>query len=79
MRRAADLVVGVAEPERDPWERLDEAFRMLNCYDLSEECRRWTDACQEAMVRAGLDPQWVKADYDNIDELLLGELGPAPD
>jgi hypothetical protein len=60
------------------WERLDKGHELLCVYDKSEECRRLTDACQKAMVDAGVCPQWVEADYGNIDELLLGELGPMP-
>ncbi len=32
----------------------------------------------EAMIAAGVEPQWVEADFDNIDDLLLGRLGPPP-
>jgi hypothetical protein len=30
------------------------------------------------MIAAGVDAKWVEADYDNIDELLTGKLGPVP-
>jgi hypothetical protein len=30
------------------------------------------------MVRAGVGAAWVRADYDNIGELMLGTLGPPP-
>ncbi len=30
------------------------------------------------MVAAGVPEKWVEADYTNIDELLLGKLGPVP-
>ena len=74
-----DLVLGRAEAERPLWDRLEKAFEILNCYDLSEENRRLCDACMKAMVAAGVEPDWAEADYDNIDELLQGELGPAPE
>jgi hypothetical protein len=30
------------------------------------------------MIAAGVDADWVRAGYDNMDELLLGDLGPTP-
>jgi hypothetical protein len=46
--------------------------------DLPAEAKPMWEACTKAMIAAGVDPQWVEADYANIDELLLGELGPMP-
>jgi len=76
--RVVDLVVGKAGEAMTVWQRLTRACEMLCVYDKSEECRRLEDACARAMVAAGVDAQWVEADYANIDELLLGELGPVP-
>ncbi len=78
LQHVVDLAVGKAGGGLAVWERLDKAFETLCCYDRSEECRRLDDACAEAMIAAGVDPQWVKADYDNVEELLMGELGPIP-
>ncbi|MHC4591291.1 MAG: DUF4037 domain-containing protein [Planctomycetota bacterium] len=78
LRHVVDLALGMAGKDLGVWERLDKAHELLCVYDKSEECRRLTDACQKAMVGAGVCPQWVEADYGNIDELLLGELGPMP-
>ncbi len=78
LQRYVDLVVGRADGGENPWTRLDQVFTHLFCDDLSEEARRLTTACGERMIAAGVDPDWVDADYANIDELLLGELGPAP-
>ena len=64
--RPVDLVLGKAEPDRELWQRLEEAFEILNCYDLSEENRILHDAFANAMVSAGVEPDWVEADYDNI-------------
>ncbi len=30
------------------------------------------------MIEAGVESDWAEADYDNIDELLTGKLGPVP-
>jgi len=79
LQRAVDLVVGKEKSERELWERLEQAFEILTCYDVSEENRKIDDACAEALKAAGVCANWVEADYDNIDELLLGELGTAPD
>lgn len=75
-RDMVESVVGHQEPVADVWERLDSVFKRLCCYDLSEDARRLQDACDAAMIAAGVDPDWVNADYQNIDELLQGELGP---
>ena len=79
LQKGVDLVLGRTWGERPLWDRLEEGFRILACYDQSEENRQLCDAFEEAMRSAGVPADWVEADYDNIDELLLGELGPAPD
>lgn len=73
-----DLVVGKGMADLPVWDRLHRACELLCVSDKSEECRRLEDACAQAMVAAGVDAKWVEADYQNIDELLLGELGPMP-
>ncbi|NIN06998.1 MAG: hypothetical protein GTO43_11735, partial [Armatimonadetes bacterium] len=75
LRQTVDLVVGKAEPQLSPWERLDRAFDVL-CADMPEDPLE--KAGYEAMIAAGVEPQWVEADFDNIDDLLLGRLGPPP-
>jgi len=75
--RIGDLIVGRSGPAH-PWQRLDEAFRLLENADLSPEAQELWEACAEAMIAMGLDPQWVEAGYDNIDQLLSGDLGPPP-
>ena len=71
LKQAVELVVGSTKPELGPWERLDQAFSLLMCGELEQ-------ACHEAMVAAGVDPLWAEADFDNIEELLNGSLGPVP-
>ena len=61
------------------WQRLEKAFQTLCCSETSAECRRLEQACAKAMIDAGVDPKWVEADYNNIDELLLGKLGTQGD
>jgi hypothetical protein len=78
VRRAVDLVVGKEAPEQSVWERCERASALLMFSDLPTEAVPMWEACTRAMVAAGVDPQWVEADYANIDELLLGELGPMP-
>jgi hypothetical protein len=78
LQRIVDLVTGRGHSDTTVWERLDRACELLFCYDLTEECRALEDACAEAMKAAGVDPEWVDADYSNIDELLRGDLGPMP-
>ena len=77
LERVADLVVGRAGAELSPDERLDQAFAMV-ALSNTPDCARLEGACGRAMIAAGVDPAWVAADYDNIDELFLGHLGPMP-
>ena len=79
LQKPVDLVLGRTWGDRPLWDRLEEGFSILASYDQSEENRQLCDAFEAAMRSAGVPADWVKADYDNIDELLNGELGPAPD
>ena len=78
LTQAVDLVVGHEWPDRSAWDRLSEASRLICDSDSSPAWRRLEQAAYEAMRAAGVDPAWVEADYDNIEELLLGKLGPMP-
>ncbi len=78
LREAAELAVGARAEDRPPWERLDRAIHILSCSGLSEQEAEFENACFQAMIDAGVDPEWVEADYQNIEELLLGWLGPLP-
>ena len=78
LRRVLGLMAGTASPELSLWQRLDLAAQVLGDYDKSPDNNTMEDACARAMIAAGLDPAWVAADFDNIDQLLWGELGPVP-
>jgi len=78
LQRAVDLTVGRTDTDTPAWRRVERAFEMLCCYDLSADCRRLADACAQAMIEAGVPRAWVEADYDNVQELLSGSLGPVP-
>jgi hypothetical protein len=78
LQHVVDLVVGTADAGLDVWSRLDRAGQLLVCSDLSPGCRRLEEACARAMIAAGVPEKWVEADFANIDELLLGRLGPVP-
>lgn len=77
-RRAVGLLVGEASCDTPPQERVRKAWEMLCCSDLSADCRRLEAAVEDAMLTAGVEPQWIEAGFRNIDELLLGGLGPMP-
>ena len=74
LERAVALALGTAG-DGALWDRLDRANDILCC---SDEAQVLEDACVVAMTDAGVDPEWVKADFGNIEELLRGELGPPP-
>ncbi len=78
LQRAGDLIVGTAGDVEDSWSRLDEAFALLNPDSQTDNCH-FPETCARIMIQAGVEPKWVEADYRNIDELLLGQLGPVPD
>lgn len=78
LERSTALAVGAAQPELEAWARLDLAADMLMASDTSGDCARLETACAKAMILAGLDEEWVKADFANIEELLSGQLGPPP-
>jgi hypothetical protein len=78
LQQIVGLAVGERGAGQPAWERLDRAHEMLCMSDTSAECRELEEACAKAMIAAGVDAQWVEADYDNVDELLLGRLGPVP-
>jgi len=77
-RQCMELLVGEAPCDAPPQERIRRAWEMLCCSDLSAECRELDEAVDAAMGSAGVEPEWIEAGYRNIDELLLGELGPMP-
>ncbi len=77
-QQVVDLVVGRVARETALRDRLDAALELLVCSDRSPECERLQRACAKAMIEAGVESRWVEADYDNIDELLTGKLGPVP-
>ena len=78
LERSIALTVGAAQPELAAWARLDLAADMLMASDTSEDCRTLETACAKAMIAAGVDEEWVEADFANLEELLSGELGPLP-
>jgi len=78
LREVAGLAIGTAGRELPAWGRLDRAMEILCCCDIDQQADEFEQACQEAMIDAGVDPDWVKADFQNIEELLSGELGPLP-
>lgn len=78
LERSIALAVGADGGELSAWKRLDLAGDMLMTSDTNEDCRRLETACAKAMIAAGVDEDWVNADYANIEELLSGQLGPLP-
>lgn len=73
-----DLTLGTQEREIEIWERLDKAIELILYGNISKESADFFDACDDAILKAGIDKEWVKAGYDNVDELLYGRLGPIP-
>ena len=77
LQQILDLLVGDGG-NVELWSRLDKAIELLAVSDESAECARLEEACAEAMVSAGVEPDWVDTDFGNIGELLTGKLGPMP-
>ena len=78
LQHVTALLTGHISPDVPAWTRLQEAQARLMSTDLYPETAALHAACATALIAAGVDPAWMAADYDNIDELLWGELGPAP-
>ena len=76
--KVADLVTANKYKNKDVWGRLEKGNRMMNFNDKHSSCDELENACQKAMLKAGVSPKWVEADYGNMDELLLGKLGYVP-
>jgi predicted nucleotidyltransferase len=56
----------------DAWERLERARGMVLYDDVYESSEKLGELMNEALLSNGCDDEWVKAGYDNIDELLYG-------
>jgi hypothetical protein len=78
LQHVTGLITGHTATDTLAWQRLQQAHTRLFCPDLSHDAALLAQAVHAALRAAGVDPAWVQADYDNIDELLWGELGPAP-
>lgn len=78
LRHVVDIVIGKSDAVLSPWERLDLAFRKLACSGAPEGPDPLEEAGYAVMLAAGVDPKWVEADFNNINELLSGSLGPPP-
>lgn len=73
-----DLAIGRGVENQNIWERLDEAIELILYGDISKKSEDFFNDCDNALLEAGIDKVWVKAGYDNIDELLYGKLGQIP-
>jgi hypothetical protein len=73
-----NMTIGLEQGDKNVWERLDKAIELILYGNISRESVEFFDACDEAVIEAGIDEAWVKSGYDNVDELLRGELGPIP-
>ena len=79
VQRYLDIAAGNAEPDLSPWQRLDRAISLFHDdNDKNPDCQHVDAACFKAMVACGMDADWLENDYENMDELLLGKLGPPP-
>jgi Domain of unknown function (DUF4037)/Nucleotidyltransferase domain len=78
LQRLVERVSAIKDAETPVWERLEKSIAFLNTVEDSDKCRRFEAACFSKMIEAGVEPEWVEADFRNIDELLHGELGPIP-
>lgn len=73
-----NMAIGLEQGEKSIWERLDKAIELILYGNISQESIEFFDACDKAVIEAGIDEAWVKSGYDNVDELLHGKLGPIP-
>ena len=78
-RRAVDLVLGKAADTDSFADRVARAFAMFNDSESCQECKQFETAFFAKMSEIGVPADWLKADFKNIDDLLLGRLGPVPE
>jgi len=78
-QRAVDLVLGKAADTHRFADRVARAFAMFNDSQGCQECEQFEAAFFAKMSEIGVPTDWLKADFKNIDDLLLGRLGPAPE
>lgn len=78
LNEVIDLAIGRGLEKHSAWERLDKAIELILYGDISKSSEEFFNACDNALLEAGLDEAWVESGYDNIDELLYGKLGPVP-
>lgn len=78
LRKWTDTVLGKSEEELTAWERLDKASGLLLDDTGNPETVQLEEETVKAIIAAGVDEKWMENYFANMDELLLGKLGPVP-
>ncbi|SCG82443.1 hypothetical protein DW1_0835 [Proteiniborus sp. DW1] len=53
-----DLVIGRGQVPENTWERLDKAIELILYGDVSPESVEFFDACDNAIIEAGIEEKW---------------------
>lgn len=78
VHRWLEIVVGKADGRLSAWERLDKASGLLLDDTGNPETVAIEEETTAAIITAGVGKEWMDDYFSNMDELLLGELGPPP-
>lgn len=78
LEKWTDIVLGESERQLSAWERLDMASGLLLDDMNNPETVQLEEETTKAIIAAGVDERWMENYFANMDELLLGKLGPAP-
>jgi hypothetical protein len=78
LRKWLDIALGASHQGTPVWERLDKANGLLLDDMHNAETIAIEEETTKALVTAGVERKWMDDYFANMDELLLGELGPVP-
>lgn len=78
LQELTNIVLGKCEGQLTAWERLDMASGLLLDDTNNPETVELETATTQAIIAAGVETKWMEDYFANMDELLLGKLGPVP-
>ena len=78
LEKLTSIVTGKSECQLTAWERLDMASGLLLDDMNNPEAVELEEQTTKAIIAAGVEKEWMDDYFANMDELLLGKLGPVP-
>ncbi len=78
LEKLTSIVLGKSERRSSAWDRLDMASGLLLDGVSNPETVELEEETTRAIIEAGVEKEWMDDYFANMDELLLGKLGPVP-